>query len=282
LKDFDIDVSETVQQDVEYLKCLDCSLLFFSPQFAGDENFYAKLQKQDWYYLKDKFEFQFASQLIQPNSSVLEIGAGEGNFRTHLRHANYVGLEFSAAAIKLAEDKGLKLLKETIEEHSMHNRGVYDVVCTFQVLEHVRDIYSFVKCSARCLRSKGLFLISVPAEDSFMSLEVNNVLNMPPHHQTRWTDEALRNMARSHGFDVKQITHEPLSESHIGAFAAAFAHSGWAEVLRRQRTAIDPFFRSLPGRILSSPVKSIIRGALRRSSWRPNGHTVCIALEKVD
>ena len=35
----------------------------------------------------------------------------------------------------------------------------------------------------------------MPSDDSFLALSVNN-LNMPPHHITRWSDQALRNLTK--------------------------------------------------------------------------------------
>src|SRR5262249_15961186 len=60
-----------------------------------------------------------------------------------------------------------------------------------QVLEHVTDPIEFLRAMARCTRSGGLVIISVPAEDGALGASVNYTLNLPPHHLTHWTDSAL-------------------------------------------------------------------------------------------
>src|SRR3954447_9089655 len=71
-------------QPESLLECDDCGLRFFDPQVAGDEEFYGKLQRFDWYYRKDKEEYQFAGRFINKLDSVLDVGCGQGEFKKFL------------------------------------------------------------------------------------------------------------------------------------------------------------------------------------------------------
>lgn len=199
---------------ITYCICKDCSLKFYWPLLVGDGKFYDNLQKYKGYYLKEKLEFKEASRFVKKSDTVLEIGCGEGLFYNYIDCGSYVGLEFSSSAIEKANKKGLKVLNQNIEEHALHNEERYDVVCFFQVLEHVEHPGNFIRHALRCLKSNGLLLLAVPSEDSFITSAVNFYLNMPPHHASRWTDDALKKIAIINGLELRYLYHEPLHSIH--------------------------------------------------------------------
>ena len=91
------------------------------------------MQELPTYYLPDKLEYQLARVHVRADDKVLEIGCGEGALASHLATADYTGLEFSQEAVQRANRKGLRVLKQTIEEHAKSNANCYDVVFAFQV-----------------------------------------------------------------------------------------------------------------------------------------------------
>ena len=275
-----VDVDRIIDSDLALNQCRVCDLRFFTPMLVGDQSFYAKLQGFDWYYLKQKFEFTFTQNHVKPGMSVLEIGAGRGAFARHIPTATYAGLEFSSAAIEAASEAGVALVAETVESHAAHNPGRYDVVCTFQVLEHVSGVRSFLDAACECLRPGGILVVSVPSEDSFMGSEVNNPLNMPPHHVTRWSDAALRAIGKLLEIQLVTLQHEPLADMHVQPWASSIAHNGLLGFFRRKRSILDPLVETPPFRALAAPFRTIIERGVLRSAWRPAGHTVCAVYAK--
>lgn len=218
---FGINVAEYFEGNstLNYYKCNNCELQFFFPQVSGGEQFYDYLQQFDWYYTKHKAEFEYAKQYVKPDDHVLEVGCGSGWFGKMLEQCNYVGLEVNAKAQLSAVANSQNVIKQTIEEHSVNNKKLYDVVCSFQVLEHVTNPESFVRSCVDCLKPGGLLIISVPSEDSYLAVVEDGVLNMPPHHVTRWTDKTLTWMAGRHNLEIVSLIHEPLSDIHIHGYA---------------------------------------------------------------
>ena len=57
--------------EIIFFHCKDCDLSYFHPAITGSEEFYEKLQKNEWYYLEDKYEYGVAAQYISENVRVL-------------------------------------------------------------------------------------------------------------------------------------------------------------------------------------------------------------------
>lgn len=223
-------------------RCEKCDLRYFYPIVGGDEEFYENLQKFDWYYFDDKPEFKFAAQYINDGDDVLEIGAGKGAFAKKISSNPYTGLEFSQQAIKFAETNGVRLLAQSIQDYSKENENRHDVVCNFQVLEHVSDVNAFLSSSVKCLKPGGTMIISVPAAESFSRYVRNFWSDMPPHHLTRWTDLALDSVAKQYGLDLVTIHHEDLQDPHKIFYATTVVSNVLFEFCGKPFRSIDLSF----------------------------------------
>jgi 2-polyprenyl-3-methyl-5-hydroxy-6-metoxy-1,4-benzoquinol methylase len=196
------------------VQCNDCDVLFYYPISTGDGKFYDELQSYAGYYLDEKSEFLEAAKFITEQDRILEIGCGRGVFTDFIKCKEYTGLEFSEEAIIQAQKKGLNVLNQSLEEHGVKWTGAYDVVCFFQVLEHVESPSTFLRNALKVLRPGGLLILAVPSDDSFIKRASNFYLNMPPHHVTRWSDKALLSIASIFGLTIRKIYHEKLLEIH--------------------------------------------------------------------
>lgn len=200
---------------LEYLLCQICDLRFFHPALTGSERFYEQLQAFEWYYPGEKPEFEFARRYLGVNDIVLEIGCGSGEFGKQTNVAEYVGLEFSAKAAAAARARGLTVLQETVEVHARAKPECYDAVCTFQVLEHVAQANNFLRGCLSLLKPAGLLIVSVPSTDTFASGIPNFILDLPPHHVTRWSDRCLRGLPQLLPVDLVELWHESLQPVHV-------------------------------------------------------------------
>jgi SAM-dependent methyltransferase len=209
---------------IEYLACDECGLHFFHPPVIGSDAFYRQLMERfDWYYADDKWEFRTAAELVQPGDSVLEVGCGRGHFATKIACGRYVGLETSAAAIERTVDDRNALFNETIEKHSEKYTAAYDLVCSFQVVEHVADPGKFIKACVRALKPGGLLILSTPSMESFVDMLVNDSLNLPPHHLSRWPERTWRSLERLFPLVLERMDYEPLQEVHYRHYSRGVA-----------------------------------------------------------
>jgi len=260
--------------------CLDSDLRFFYPMLTGSDTFYETLQKFDWYYLDEKYEYTFARDFIKNTDSVLEIGCGKGAFAQKISASQYLGLEFNQKAIDTAAAAGVTVLRQSIQAHAETHSNQYDVVCAFQVLEHVAEINEFISASLACLKEGGLLIYSIPSADSFISLVTNYILNMPPHHMSWWSDQALTHVARLFNLKVMAIQHEKLAARHRRWYASTMALASFRNWLHLNHAVLDC---SLGYQVLNAAALAagvVLSPGLVDPRLLPNGASVTVVYQK--
>jgi SAM-dependent methyltransferase len=135
-------------------------------------------------------------ELADP-SRVLEIGAGEGALGGWLaQRYEYVGVEpdARARAVAVARTGGKPMMRAALEDS---DAGGVDLVCAFEVLEHIeRDAEALVHWRRR-LQPRGWLLISVPAHASRFGASDRYV-----GHFRRYDRESLRPVLETAGFEI--------------------------------------------------------------------------------
>ncbi len=277
---FDIERDVGEFDKINLYRCNGCDVMYFDPANPGSREFYEQFQDKDWYYPDEKDEFELAGKRIKNTDSVLEIGCGAGNFARYTNKEKYVGLEYTEKAVDLARSKGLEIKMQSIEVFSNENKGCFDVVCFYQVLEHVPDPRGFLNDAINCLKSGGLLILSVPSEDSFLSFAVNNVLNMPPHHLTRWSDRALRGLTSRFSLSLVSIQHETLADVHLQGYLEARVLRLMSPGYWRVSPLIDlSYFYKIKIK-LSGIVVRLLTHVFKRIAHRPWGHSVTAVYRK--
>ena len=122
-----------------------------------------------------------------------------------------MGLEFNKLALDEAKSRGLVVENCDITEYSKKNKNKYDVVCFFQVLEHVFNVEEFLKSSLDCLKKGGKLIIGVPNNNPYLFIHDRmHALNLPPHHAGLWDRKSLRNLEKYFNIKIDKIKFEPL------------------------------------------------------------------------
>lgn len=279
----DIDVAGEFdgQARITFRRCRICGLRFFSPPAAGSEALYEKLQRFDWYYQADKPEYRYAASHVGKDQRVLEVGCGRGAFADWTAGADYTGLETNEQAKALAGSGHPDILIETVEQHAERHAADYDVVCGFQVLEHVPDPAAFLRACVDCLRAGGTLILSVPNADGFLALLRNNPLNMPPHHVTWWGKDAFVAAADAHDLAITDIHEELLDDIHRHMYAAGLAAQAVDNILGIPYNMLDVSLTGRVRRLFSSALARLLVHGLRSREMRPRGHSMTVVLEKV-
>lgn len=270
---FGIDIRQEIDNvsRIRRYTCMDTGLNFFKPDcVAGSEWLYSELQQFDWYYRTDKWEHRKAAALIPSGSRVLVVGCGQGEFVQRLNSREHVrakGIELNESAVVEAKRRGRNVHQRDIEEEARYEPE-YDVVCHFQVLEHVVDPTDFLSTCLDCVRKQGTVIAAVPNMAGFVGAATGDLLNQPPHHMTQWWPETFASMKDFLPVKLEEVHFEPLAGYHRFWYA-----STQAKRLKRKFHVAEVVVRGVRG--VLSQLLSI--SALRR---RLRGHTQLLVLRE--
>ncbi len=156
------------------------------------------------------------------------------------------GIETSQKAFYEAKRRGLSVHNFDIAEASKKLNPTYDAVCSFQVLEHISNPEEFIRCSSNLLRRGGKMILGLPNADSFLKYQFN-ILDMPPHHMTRWSPRTLPFFSELFPLHLERIEFEPLTPYHIDGFVNAYSSNMEKRIpsLRRYHMVNKSFLRFL-------------------------------------
>jgi SAM-dependent methyltransferase len=216
-----IDVSRYFEglNQISIYRCDDTGFRFYYPEtIFGDAAFYAALQKRELYYSDWNWEHAQAVKNILPGSKVLEVGCGTGSFIETLNKKGFscTGLELNNDAVAVCRQKGLNVLNELIEEHSQKHPAQYDVVCAFQVLEHVYDIHSFITACLACLKPGGKLIFAFPNNNPWYYIyDKYHAMNMPPHHSGLWSKQSFEKLSAYFPVENIRVKAEPLYNRNL-------------------------------------------------------------------
>jgi SAM-dependent methyltransferase len=193
--------------------CRNCGFGIFMPTVTGSDGFYQALSGAGLgsYYSRETWEHQQALTDLKDYRSILEVGSGAGYFLERLKQQGkeVQGVELNAAAAAFARQRQVPVEAAAIEDFASTHRDRFDAVCLFQVIEHVAAPLDFLSHALTCLKSGGRLILSVPNMAGVLGKMDSLVTNVPPHHVTRWTPEALRLLPRHFPLELVALRYEP-------------------------------------------------------------------------
>lgn len=201
--------------DLRLYRCQVTGMEFWRPvEIAGDEDFYREISAvARRYYQEWRWEYDLVHPLLSAQSRLIEIGCGRGYFlrSTEDRLGFAKGIEFNREAIANKVTRW-DVEASTIEEIAKTEGRSYDLVCSFQVLEHVVDPASFIRGALAVLKPDGLLALSVPNQAHRPFRKRSDPLDFPPHHMNHFTAHTLGRIAAT--FDLELLALHAQTRSY--------------------------------------------------------------------
>jgi len=132
--------------------------------------------------------------MVDPNKYIVDIGAGECQYKPFFSHARYVSTDWCGTTDHHKYSSGIDHICPA-ENLPFQNQSYDYVLCT-QVLEHVRRPEVVIQEISRILKNDGLLFLTVP-----QSWEEHE----QPFDYYRFTQFALKALADDNQFEVVEI-----------------------------------------------------------------------------
>lgn len=148
---------------------------------------------------------------------LLEIGCGSGLLLAHFRDAGYdvQGVELSRADVAYARERfGLAILEGSVDTVPLE-RGRYDAVVLFNVLEHVLEPATMLGRAHEVLRPGGCVVVGVPVVDSAYARLLGarwGAVTEAPRHVSIPSFRGVVGMLQRAGFGEVTSSPAPIAE----------------------------------------------------------------------
>jgi len=170
--------------------------LFFSSDNKSEELYYGRKyydsspynQRQLFNnpYFQNKLN-KIVSLTGDSKPNILDVGCGWGNFLQVVKNNNlpYFGIDLSSRAIEICQEKKLNCQKMDLIQFSKISNQKYSIITLFQVIEHLKKPFDYLKAAKKLLKKNGVILITTPNNQSpFRYLLGSNwpVYQTPSHY----------------------------------------------------------------------------------------------------
>lgn len=171
----------------------------------------ARVQDRHWWFAgrRDILRAQLAALRLPADAEILEVGSGTGaNLALLAQFGRVTGLEMSAEAISSARARGLEQPGRVTLRHGRCPDDLaglqqrFDLVCLFDVLEHIENDRAALAALRACLKPGGRMLISVPAYQWLWSAHDESL-----HHHRRYRLGELTALCGDSGFAITRSSY---------------------------------------------------------------------------
>ncbi len=170
-----------------------------------EQNEYQKLyeleEKYWWHVGRQDIIFRQIKKLGKVDKKpidILDVGCGTGiNFKILSKFGSVTGVDESSLAISFCQKRGIKRVIKGQAEKIPQADSSYDLVCAFDLIEHVEDDLVALKEFYRVCRPGGYVFILAPAYQ-FLWSEHDEAL----HHKRRYSLSDLHRKMSLAGFSL--------------------------------------------------------------------------------
>ena len=166
----------------------------------------ADTQEHHWWFRakRDILSECITGFSLPKSSSILEIGCGTGsNIQMLKHHGNLSALEMDDFARKFTEQHSdISVTKGWLPDNLPFERGSFDLVCMFDVLEHVKEDSAALERIKEILKPGAILFVTVPAYQWLFGRHDENL-----HHHRRYTLTGLKKKFQDAGYEITKQSY---------------------------------------------------------------------------
>lgn len=222
----------------DHVKCKECDLIYVSNTLNDDAVLKHYENEDDWIQVMlseeeqrvNSIMYQYALKYLgginlSKRKALLDIGSGSGLFLEVAKKNGWQvkGIELNEELIKRSTQRGLDVGNYSLSELKKE-KNTFDCISAWFVLEHVKDIRSFIADSTELLVSEGLLFLAVPNNDALITrLNGKDATTFAGHsHINAFTIDTLNALVLPYGYELvaaeTQITQIHNIKKHIYQF----------------------------------------------------------------
>ncbi|HLD98927.1 MAG TPA: class I SAM-dependent methyltransferase [Bdellovibrionota bacterium] len=220
--------NEFAKDDFRYVSCTECKTLFVSPQppyemlaelyddsestrFWVDEFFTPQAENRRVKIFRPRATYIAKRLPDLSRGKVADIGAGFGLFGEELRafwpESEFHAIEPSRKMAEICEKKNFRVIRSMLEDIHPSEHS-FDLLTSFELLEHLHDPLTFLTKAARLLKENGwIFLTTLNG----MGFDIQTLWNksrsvMPPHHLNFLNTDSVTILLRRAGLESVEVS----------------------------------------------------------------------------
>ena len=192
-------------------RCNACSFVFArnKPELKELEFYYSNYSYNKDYYVSDVTLKRYQNILkgfepFRKTNRLLDIGCGNGDFLMAAKEKGWdcTGVEFSPKAVEICKRKGLSVFEgglKTVSEQLTE----YDIITSFEVIEHINTPLEEIGLIRKHLRIGGLLYLTTPNFNSLMRKLLGNRYDaiVYPEHLGYFNPKSLAHLMKVSGLE---------------------------------------------------------------------------------
>jgi len=208
------EIPELIGYERAYLcKCQSCGLVFSKKIPTADEletyyrhyginNYLSPITIKRYNQILDKLE------VYRKTNKLLDVGCGIGFFLVEAKKRGWevYGTELSEASAKICVEKGIHIQNGILNSENYQPES-FDVITSFEVIEHINNPIHDLKNFYTLLRKGGLVYITTPNFNSLLRYKLKGNYNIItyPEHLSYYTPHTLNKAFSIAGFKKQKI-----------------------------------------------------------------------------
>lgn len=217
------------KNSIRYVECKECRTFYMNPRpspnllewfYQGSPNYAywsdvifpasetARLQKI--FVPRVDRLFDLCTKFNVEKNAILEIGAGFGTFCSEVKRRGIfnkvVAVEPTPNLAKTCRERGLEVLELPVEKIELDTSELFDVVASFEVIEHLFDPVNFIKHMKCLLKPGGIIMLTCPSGQGFDVETLGRISDTVDHeHLNYFNPESITKMVTKLEMEVLEV-----------------------------------------------------------------------------